>query len=108
MTERNVLLTWVGSHDPTGLNPRTRKEEIGPILSLLCERQFDVVYLLLNLYSKADDFRERATLVLRVCHRNWPKMRVVQRPLDVISVTDHRELYRVMNDTCQGILRAEG
>jgi hypothetical protein len=35
-------------------------------------------------------------------------MRVIQKPLDIISVTDHRELYRAMNDTCQEILREEG
>jgi hypothetical protein len=34
-------------------------------------------------------------------------MRVSQKPLDIVSVTDHRELYRAMNDTRQEILREE-
>jgi hypothetical protein len=104
----NILLTWVGSHDPVGWNPRTKKDEIGPILSLLQQREFDAVYLLVTIFTEFDDFRKRATEVLRICHRDRPRMRVSQKPLDIISVTDHRELYRAMNDTCQEILREEG
>ena len=44
--QQNILLTWVGSHDPTGWNPRTKSTELGPILSLLEQREFDAVYLL--------------------------------------------------------------
>ena len=106
--QQNVLLTWVGSHDPTGWNPRTKSTELGPILSLLEQREFDAVYLFINLFSDYDDFRKRATDVLLVCRRDRPRMRVSQKPLDIISVTDHRELYRAMNDTCQEILREEG
>ena len=106
--EENILLTWVGAHDPAGWNPRTQKREMGPILSLLQQREFDAVYLFVNVFSEYDDFRKRATEVLRVCRRDRPRMRVSQKPLDIISVTDHRELYRAMNDTCQEILREEG
>jgi hypothetical protein len=104
----NILLTWVGSHDPVGRNQRTKKDEIGPILSLLQQREFDAVYLFVTIFDEFDDFRKRATDVLRICRRDRPRMRVSQKPLDIISVTDHRELYRAMNDTCQEILREEG
>ena len=104
----NILLTWVGAHDPVGWNPRTQKREAGPILSLLQQRDFDAIYLFINVFSEYDDFRRRATEVFRVCRRDRPRMRVSQKPLDIISVTDHRELYRAMNDTCQEILREEG
>src|SRR5690349_15196846 len=106
--EENILLTWVGAHDPIGWNPRTQRMEPGPILSLLQQREFDTVYLFINIFSDYDDFRKRATEVLRVCRRDRPRMRVIQKPLDVITVTDHRELYRAMNDTCQEILKQEG
>jgi hypothetical protein len=104
----NILLTWVGSHDPVGWNPRRKKEEIGPILSLLQQREFDAVYLFVTIFDEFDDFRKRATDVLRICRRDRPRMRVSQKPLDIISVTDHRELYRAMNNTCQEILREDG
>jgi hypothetical protein len=91
-----------------GWNPRRKKEEIGPILSLLQQREFDAVYLFVTIFDEFDDFRKRATDVLRICRRDRPRMRVSQKPLDVISVTDHRELYRAMNNTCQEILREEG
>jgi hypothetical protein len=104
----DILITWVGSHDPVGWNPRTKKDEVGPILSLLGQREFDAVYLFVTIFDEFDDFRRRATDVLRICRRDRPRMRVSQKPQDIISVTDHRELYRAMNDTCQEILREEG
>ena len=82
--QQNILLTWVGSHDPTGWNPRTKSTELGPILSLLQQREFDAVYLFINVFSGYDDFRKRATEVLLVCRRDRPRMRVSQKPLDII------------------------
>jgi Regulator of RNA terminal phosphate cyclase len=105
---RKVLLTWVGQHDPYARNPRTKQPEEGPILSLLNEREFDTVYVLLNIFSQKDDFKERATGVLRAVERRFPKTRVVQKPLDVISVTDYTEIYRFTNDVCQQVLREHG
>jgi two-component system response regulator AtoC len=104
----DILLTWVGARDPAWLNPRTRKQEAGPILSLLRSRRFDVVYLLLNLYSKHDDFKRRATGVQRACQRYFPSLRVRQRPLDLVSVTDYQEIFRVAHDVCQSILDDQG
>ncbi len=104
----DVLLTWVGSRDPTWFNPRTRRQEVGPILSLLRHRQFNVVYLLLNLFAKADDFAARATSVARACQQHIPGVKVVQKPLDLVRVTDYEEVYRVTNDACQRILTEEG
>lgn len=104
----DVLLTWVGSRDPAWRNPRSGKVEPGPILSLLRERQFNGVYLLLNLFAKADDFATRATSVVRACQKAFPSMRVQQRPLDLVSVTDYEEIFRVVNDAAQAILDTEG
>jgi hypothetical protein len=104
----DVLLTWVGARDPTWLNPRTRRTESGPILTLLRHRRFDAVYLLLNLFATADDFAARATGVMRACQRPFPAMRVVQKALDLVRVTDYEEVYRVTNDACQRILAEEG
>lgn len=104
----DILLTWVGARDPSWLNPRTRRTEPGPILSLLQSRRFDTVYLLLNLDSKIDDFRQRATSVLRSCQRYFPSIRVVQKPVDLVSVTDYKEIYYVTNDVCQRIIEEEG
>lgn len=103
----DVLLTWVGSHDPGWTNPRTGRREPGPILSLLQSRHFDAVYLLLNI-SRVDDFARRATEVLRLCERHFPSVRVKQRYVDLVSVTDYRELYRAMNHECQAIIKDEG
>jgi len=104
----DILLTWVGARDPAWQNPRTKRLEPGPIISLLQSRRFDVVYLLLNLESKVDDFRQRATSVLRNCQRHFPTVRVCQKPVDLISVTDYREIFFVTNDAVQDILGEEG
>lgn len=104
----DVLLTWVGARDPGWHNPRTKQMEPGPILSLLHARHFDVVYLLLNLYSRTDDFRSRATAVLRNCERHFPSVRVRQKPVDLVSVTDYREVFHAVNHCCQEILVGEG
>jgi hypothetical protein len=104
----DILLTWVGARDPTWLNPRTRRTEPGPILSLLRYRHCDAVFLLLNPLARADDFASRATGVMRACQRHFPDVRVVQKPVDLISVTDYEEVYQVTNDACQRILAEEG
>lgn len=104
----DILLTWVGARDPGWHNPRTKQLEPGPILSLLKSRRFDALYLLLNLYSPVDDFRQRATAVLRNCQRHFPAIRVKQKPVDLVSVTDYREIFRVTNDVAQEILDEEG
>jgi hypothetical protein len=103
-----VLITWVGARDPFWFNSRTNREEPGPILSLLTNRQFGAVYLLLNLDSESDDFRRRATAVLRACQRLFPTVRVRQKPVDLVSVTDYREIYLVTNQVCQEVLQEEG
>ncbi len=104
----DVLLTWVGARDPAWQNPRTGRLEPGPILSLLRSRRFDVVYLLLNLFSPVDDFRRRATAVLRNCERHFPSVRVSQKPVDLVSVTNYREIFHLTSDVVQGILDEEG
>ncbi len=104
----DILLSWVGSRDPAWQNPRTNRMEAGPILSLLKNRRFDAIYLLLNLYSPMDDFRSRATGVLRNCERHFPHLKVKQKPVDLVSVTDYREIFRVVNDVSQGIVSEEG
>jgi len=104
----DVLLTWVGSRDPAWNNSRTGQRELGPILSLLKSRPFDVVYLLFNLDVEPEDFAKRALDILQYCNRYWPAMKVVHKPIDLRVVTDYREIYHVVNDTCQRIMREEG
>ncbi|MBI3965050.1 MAG: hypothetical protein HY329_05380 [Chloroflexi bacterium] len=104
----DVLLTWVGARDPVWRNPRTGNVEPGPILSLLGSRHFDVVYLLLNLDSRVGDFRQLATGVQRACERQFPSVRVRQIPVDLVSVTDYREVFRVTNHVCQRLLDEQG
>jgi hypothetical protein len=106
--EERILLTWVGARDPSWTNPTTRKEEPGPILSLLRDLPFDIVYLLFNLDSDKEDFPKRATDVLRLCQRYFPAVRVLQKPIDLYSVIDHAAIYRATNDVCQRILKEEG
>jgi hypothetical protein len=48
----DTLLTWVGTRDPEWINTRTRKQEAGPILSLLRARRFDDVQLLVDVDNK--------------------------------------------------------
>jgi hypothetical protein len=100
----DVLLTWVGSRDPGWNNPRTKKFEPGPILSLLDARRFDRIHLLFNLFSPVDDFRKRATDLQRVIDRRLKGTTVVQKPVDLVSVIDYIELFRVANDSVQAIL----
>jgi sigma54-dependent transcription regulator len=107
--QREILLTWVGSRDPGWINPRTGQLEFGPVLSLLASRTFAVVYLLFNLETRtSDDFRKRANEVLRIAQKQLPEVEVKHRPVDVISVTDYRELYRLVNRETQDIVRGEG
>lgn len=104
----DVLLTWVGSRDPYWDNTRTgKKNDPGPILSLLKQRRFGVVYLLFNLDSAPDDFRRRATMLQRYVGQYWPTTVVKQRPVELRSVIDHREIFRVTNHECQAILREQ-
>lgn len=105
---KRILLTWVGSHDPVAVNPRTKQREAGPILTLLRARPFDTVYVLLNIDSKQDDFKERATGVLRHAQQLFPHVSVIQKPLDIVNPTDYTELYRVVSDFCQKLLKQEG
>lgn len=104
----DVLLSWVGSRDPLWENPRTGRSEPGPILSLLASRHFDAIYLLFNLHSKVDDFARRASAVMRASHRLFPTLSVRHRPVELVSVIDYREIFRMVNHECQSILREEG
>jgi len=106
--EMDILLTWVGSRDPTWDNPRTANVEDGPILSLLAARSFDRVYLLFNHLATSDDFATRATGVLRACQKRFPGCDVRQKPVDLVSVTDYQEVFRTTNHACQEILSNEG
>lgn len=108
----DILLTWVGSRDPGWDNPRTGKREPGPILSLLQARRrdacdFDTLYLLCNL-DRRGEYAQRAAKVIRYCAKHFPALKVQQYPVEVVSVIDYRELFRVTNDACQRIVEGEG
>jgi hypothetical protein len=74
---------------------------------LLKERRFDAVYLLVNIPARHDDFAARATRVQRYIEQYWPNTRVVQRPIELVAVTDYREVYRVTNHAVQRIIADE-
>ncbi|MBM4418747.1 MAG: hypothetical protein FJ033_10605 [Chloroflexi bacterium] len=93
----------ISRSDPLWSNPRTRRDDSGPILSLLRNRQFDVVYLLITLTSAVDDYRKRATEVQRAIQRQSPAVAVRQRPVSLGSVTDYAEIYRAVNHECVSI-----
>jgi hypothetical protein len=75
------------------------------VLSLLSVRHFDVVYLFFNLESNTEDFRQKANEVLRLAQKSHPNVKMRHKPVDVVSVIDYRELYRVVNRECQAIRR---
>ncbi len=98
----DTLLTWVGTRDPEWINTRTRKQEAGPILSLLRARRFDDVQFLVDVDNK--DMGQRSAAVVRQLRRVAPDTRVRQRPVRLFSVTDYVEIFRVTNAACQDIL----
>ncbi len=104
----DVLLTWVGSRDPTWFNPRTKRDEPGPILSLLSARRFAAIYFLVNLFGSPNDYATRATALLRECRKLYPAMRVTQKVVDVVNVTDYTEVFHATRQTCEEIVNDEG
>lgn len=97
----SVLLSFVGSRDP--FVPTEKGRRPGPILTLLGERSFDFLYLLFNLGAPWND---RAAQTLNACQATGRVQKVEYQPTELLDVTDHAELFRVMNHTCQGILRS--
>lgn len=104
---REILVTWVGSRDPSWRDADGRAQD-GPILSLLATRAFDTVYLLCTIGDPGNRFAHRAAAVLRAIGRRLPRVSVRQYPVALVDVSDYREVYRATNDACQHILRAEG
>ena len=96
---QTILLSFVGSRDP--FNQQTKK--LGPILTLLNERSFDVLHLFFNLGA---DWNARASQTLSVCRKSGRVGEVGYQPLDIMNVTDHAELFRVINHACQNLKRA--
>jgi len=104
----DVLLTWVGQRDPDWNNPRTKRGDIGPILSILQSRPFGRVYLLYTVHSKIDDFYLRASRVRRICAKHLSAVDVRLVPVELRGVTDYREVFEVTSDACQTILAVDG
>lgn len=104
----DVLLTWVGTRDPGWLNPRTNKQEQGPVLMLLEQRRFDVAYLLCTPESRAGPFPGNAGRLLRVCARRFPAMRALNWGVELVDPTDYLEVYRATFRACRQILDQEG
>lgn len=97
----NILLSFVGSRDPFWRD-EAKNQHPGPVLSLLRERAFDCLHLFFNLGA---GWNQRASQVLMSCHQSHPHLRVKHQPVEIIDVTDHAELYQVMNHECQAIRR---
>lgn len=104
MVTNEALLSWVGSRDPTWWNPRSGQDELGPILSLLESREFSTIYLFFNVGGRTEEFAQRANAVLHACQRLVPNTKVIHRPIELVSVVDYREIFRVVNHECQRIL----
>lgn len=95
----DVLLSFIGSKDPFWTDADGYRG-VGPLLSLLQERQFEAVHLFFNI---GPGWNERAGEIRQACEDAKRSEEVVYNPLDVMDVTNHAELYRVMNHECQGI-----
>ncbi len=98
-SNRHVLISFVGSHDPFGGEDRSSGD--GPLLSLMDTERFDVVYLLYN----NDDYLRRASGVLEELQRrdDCPEVRYVQIP--VSNPTEYVALYESMEHECLSIAK---
>ncbi len=80
----NVLFSFVGNHDPT------HDGELGPVLSLLHAREFDVVFLLCT----GDEYVERAQTVAGDAKDAGITARFYFGRLDLVSPVDYEEIYQ--------------
>jgi hypothetical protein len=97
---QQVLLTFIGTRDPTWQDDSGTTVP-GPVLTLLGERRFDLVYLFFNV---APAWNRRASAMRSACLETGQADAVEFVPLGIVDVTDLLELFRVMNDACQGLL----
>lgn len=95
----DVLVTFIGMRDPAWRGDDGAAVP-GPVLSVLQERCFGAAYLLFNI---APDWNERAARTKEACQVVRPGIVVEYVPLDIVDVSDLRELYRVMNHACQSL-----
>ena len=90
-----ILLSFIGNHDPYS----DGKEKPGPILSILQNRRFDKLYLLLNNDKYWDPVYETQAF----CNRNYPKMIIKYRLAETLNPIDHNLVYPVMYQVVQKI-----
>lgn len=89
--ERDLLLSFVGNHDPV----QKPKGDPGPVLSLLQARRFDNVVLLIS----GPDHAERAQVIRAVTGEHDPSIKFTFVDIRIESVIDYEELYDAMSAT---------
>src|SRR4051812_47393276 len=87
-----ILLSFVGNHDPFGIEANKSLE--GPLLSLLAVETFKEVHLFYN----NDEYLRRASDVVRALLAKGDQTRVRYVPIPAPDPTDHAALYEAMED----------
>lgn len=99
---QQVLLTFVGTHDP--YRGESAGSGDGPVLSLLQLQKFDAVHILYN----NDDYLRRASGVLKEINARWPQTQVTYEEIRVADPTNHDLLYELMHNKCCDIAEQHG
>ena len=95
MREPQILLSFVGNHDPLG----DQEGNFGPVLSLLQERRFDHVFLFWTdsrFLTIAKEVEVRARDFLDTTRFHFI-------PIELESVIDYVELFQKMEGAVEGI-----
>lgn len=100
--DKQVLLTFVGSHDPwSGAEPASGD---GPVLSLLAAEKFDEVHL----FHNGGEFLRRASDTRTTINSRSPETGVHYEEIAAIDPTDYDMLYELMHDRCVEITSQYG
>src|SRR6056297_2477899 len=81
-----ILLTFIGNNDCYGA------EKPGAILTLLDEKQYDIVYLLYN----HEKYLKPASSILQYCQNNYPETEVRYFETLIENPTDYNTVYPAM------------
>ncbi|MFW5803734.1 MAG: RNA repair transcriptional activator RtcR family protein [bacterium] len=89
-----ILLTFVGNNDCHG------PEKPGAILSILEEKQFDIVYLLYN----NEKYLKPASDILQYCKNKYPNTEIHYFETPIENPTDYNTVYPAMYQAVKNIL----
>jgi sigma54-dependent transcription regulator len=90
-----ILISFIGNHDPFA----DRKEQLGPILSILKRRSFDKLYLLFNNERYWDSLIQTQSY----CNQHYPNMKVDYRQAESLNPIDYNLVYPAMYQVIQNI-----